>query len=223
MKIVKTIFFVSSVITAILIIFGVFIFKDVNDFRNNYPTKPSIYVLEKDDELISGLQVLLGEEPKPEPINQEQLSNYQAAYDNDNLAEIKGDNYKLFIFKSTAFDTINTIKVSEETELTREEMFSLLESETPASDYIELVVGTTTQTENLRKQMFANLEIQEETEYKGILFFTLFGSAVDQQGPLFIFDQYKKNNIIIYPETMMFKIIKSAPQSLIEKITTVGE
>ena len=103
-------------------------------------------------------------------------------------------------------------------------MFSLLESETPAYDYIESVVGTTTRKETLKNQMFSELNIQEDTEYKGILFFMLFGSAIEQQGPFFIFEQYKTGNIIIYQETIMFKLIKFIPSSLVyTMIKAVGD
>lgn len=221
-KVVKTIFFVSSIFTAVIIVSSIFLFADVNDFRSNYPTQESAYVLEKDGKLIAGLRVVMQEEPKPDFFTREELNTYQTAYENNNLDTIKGDSYKLFIFKSEAFDTLDTIQVSDTTEFTKQQMFSLLESETPGDDYIDLVVGETSQKQSIKNQMFASLDITEDTEYKGTLFFILFGSAITQQGPLFIFEQYQEENIIIYPQTILFKAIKYVPMSLLNKVIQVA-
>ena len=81
-KVVKTIFFVISIASIVFIIFNVMIFADVNDFRNNYPTQESTYVLEKDGKLLAGARVVMGDGPKPGAFTKQELIDYQTAYEN---------------------------------------------------------------------------------------------------------------------------------------------
>jgi hypothetical protein len=52
------------------------------------------------------------------------------------------------------------------------------------------------------------------------LFIALCSEASKQEGPLFVAKGLKSKEIIIYPETITFKIIKYIPVSLIEKLSS---
>lgn len=219
-KVLKAIFLIASLAAAILIISGFFIIADVKDFKDNFPNQPSLYLFEDKNTLLAGMSVVFGEEePKPIFITKEQLTSFQASFEKNNLQAIIGNNYKLFILSSNAFKDIDKVK-SGDIELSRQEILTLLSSETPLDNFILAQIGEAApeqQREIYKQKLKQEAGIETDAQFKGVLFMLLFGTAMEKQGPLFLFNQYKQGNIIIYPETTLFKLLKIIPSPLLEK------
>jgi hypothetical protein len=60
--------------------------------------------------------------------------------------------------------------------------------------------------------------IMDPVEFKAMVFAVLFSEAIEKKGTLFIFSEYKKKNIIVYPETAVFKFIKLIPTSFVNNM-----
>lgn len=220
-KIAKAIFLISSLAILILAILGVIVFLDINNFKENFSTTPSLYLLQKDGKIVSGFGGVFAEEKSPSLLNKSALDPINSDFQTNNMDAVKNGYYKLFIINFDAFASLNTIKMDNNTELTLQQISDLLSSDTPADDYIKAYVKgnlSQTQRELIRKQMLEDSNLEDDAQFKGILFGMLFKSAVEEKGPLFIFDQYKQNKLVIYPETALFKAIKLVPSSLLGKI-----
>ena len=63
-----------------------------------------------------------------------------------------------------------------------------------------------------------NMDLKEESHVKALLLAAALPTMV-QENPLILLKEYKKGNIKIHKETLMFKILKSIPTNLITKIT----
>jgi len=206
---VKAVMSIISLIFIFLLLGGAVLYMDVSGFRENFGTTPNIYLLEKEGKIITGVSGLFLKDKDPHYLDKDELSSYQQNYEQGNLKEIKGEAYKIFIIKSGVFDSVKEVIANDE-RLSKEEIFSLLESSTTVNDYLEMKGISIDQ----RGSLLDSLELKDSAQFKGLLFSLLFGTAVKDNGPLFIFSQYKSGNIEIYPETMLFKILNIVPSSL---------
>jgi hypothetical protein len=206
-----------------LLLLGALAVFDANDFKEKFSTQPSLVLLEEEGNLVAGYSSIMGENNTPSFVSSEQLASYQTKYEQGNLKDVLGQNYKIFIVKKQALDSIDKIS-AEGPQLTRQDIDNLLASETPIDDFITAQVGNATESQKdlAKQQMLSEISIKDDIEFKGTLFQALFGSAIDKEGPLFIFEQYKQGNITIYPETMMFKVLKRMPLFLMGKLVSGG-
>ncbi len=211
-RIISLIFLIGFVLSLVL---GFFVYKDLTDLKENWPDSDKLLLL-ANDKIYAGMITTFGE--GKEPVFVENLEDYQTAYQNKNYEVLLGSNYKLFIFKLSMFE-----KSSEEIEfgdarISQQVIINAIESDDPyefiASDLIEK--GEISSKENWKSDMIK--EIGDIVKFKGILFGMLLQNEMAKD-PLFIFKQYNQRNVIIYPESISFKLIKIVPFSLMEGVT----
>jgi len=133
----------------------------------------------------------------------------------NDLQSIIGDNYKLIIIRKDFFNDVFSIPIAEDQSITRIELFELLSSKTPIDDYITLSLGGDTakiQKESYKENLIQSLQISTDEEFKDILFFTAFATAAENKGPLFLLNAFKKETVIIYPQTLFFDTLKVIPK-----------
>jgi hypothetical protein len=215
-SILKAIFLIFSIAAVVLFLGLFFFYSDVNDFQENFPTVPSLFLLQKDNEIIAGFYGIFAENAAPSLVEEEQLINYQQNFQEDDLVQIKGDYYKIFIIDSAAFDSVTEVKIEET--ISKQEVFSLLDSTNPINDYL-VETGSSLDKNDLMYQ----LDIQNDAEFKSLLFNLLFNRLIEENDPLIIFKEYKKGNIIIYPETMMFKFVQKIPNILLNQVIQINQ
>jgi len=117
-----------------------------------------------------------------------QLNDYSSYLKDNNYEKILGDSYKLMVIDV--------------------EIISDLDSE------IDFEFGTITSDEAL-----AILRTSGNKEEKASLFSVILADEILSSGnPLFFFSEFKNGNIMIYPETALFKTIKFIPLSLIKDV-----
>ena len=66
------------------------------------------------------------------------------------------------------------------------------------------------------------MSISDDSQMKGILFMLLLEEKTKGNEKM-IFEELRNNNLTIYPETIIFKIIKTIPDSFLEKIESYIE
>jgi len=118
-----------------------------------------------------------------------QLDDYSSYLKNNNYEKILGDSYKLMIFD------VNIIKNLDD----------------------EIVIGGQTITPNEAIKILKSKN--NNAEEKAALFSTILSDEIlSSRNPLFFFSEFKNGNIVIYPETTLFKTMKFIPLSLMEDI-----
>ncbi|MBW2977239.1 hypothetical protein KY331_00175 [Candidatus Woesearchaeota archaeon] len=217
----KTIFLISTLFGIVMLVFMIILYQDVADFKTNFPTSEKLFLLEREGGLIAGFSGVLGEEEQPNFVPSAELNSYQISFEADDLEPIKGNYYKLFIVVSETFDEITSIEFGEE-QLSKNFVFDLLDSQTSIDDYASYYAQSqgisTAAIGEVKSQMRS--QFSSDAEFKGALFATLF-SAKTQEDRLFLFKEYKKDNILIYPETMLFRTIKKIPLIFMQRFVKV--
>lgn len=118
-----------------------------------------------------------------------QLDDYSSYLKNNNYEKILGDSYKLMIFDVNIIKNLDDEIVIEGQTITPNEAIKILKSK------------------------------NNNAEEKAALFSTILSDEIlSSRNPLFFFSEFKNGNIVIYPETTLFKTMKFIPLSLMEDI-----
>jgi len=216
-SVLKTIFIISTLFGIVVFFYLIILYQDVADFKTNFPTSEKLFLLEHNQELIAGFSGVLTEQEEPNYVTSSELNSYKLSYEANDLDNIVNNYYKLFIVNSESFEEVTSVEFGED-DLSREFIFDLIDSETATDDFANYYA----QSRNipfaalgeLKKQM--KEQFPSDTEFKGSLFASLF-SAKTKEDPLFVFVEYKKENIAIHPETMLFKTMKKIPLFLMKR------
>ncbi|MEE9525568.1 MAG: hypothetical protein V3V78_03105 [Candidatus Woesearchaeota archaeon] len=218
-SIFKAIFLASTILAITIALISFLVVSDATEFTEKSKAIPSIYLLEEDGIILAGFSgTFMNESSQPTFVSGDALGPYE---END-LDELLGENYKLYLVKKQAFDLIDTIDGGNLL-LSKEEVFTLIDSETPLDDYIIAQVGavSASQLAAFRKDMFRDMNIENDDGFRGVLFAAMLTTGFKE--PIWLFDQIKQKNIIIYKETPMFKLIKFAPTSYLKKLMKTEE
>ncbi len=221
-KILKAIGFTIILVLLFSFASGILIYKDVLDIQQNFETGQKLFLLNHNNTYITGLKIVDMEELNLDAILNQQEINNMVGKSN---SEILGNNYKLFIFNSKTFQDIQSISFWE-MEFTKQEIFSLLESPTPINNIITKIIEKENYPETMRQSLTQEfksaLEISDNSQMKGILFMLLLEEKTNQNEKM-IFNELRDNNLTIYPETIIFKIIKVVPDPILKKIESYME
>jgi len=70
-----------------------------------------------------------------------------------------------------------------------------------------------------RDESISVLKSDADTREKADLFEAILtGNILSSRNPLFFFSEFKKDNIVVYPETALFKTVKIIPVSFIKDV-----
>jgi len=210
-KIAKAFFYMGLITLLIFLIFGFFILKDINDFKNNFTQKGSMVILEENGNVLSGYTL----EQDSKFLTSEEISKYSGFLQKKDYESILKDKFKLMIISLDLVSGLESERISlGDTSIKKESMIDILKSDDPFEVYNKALV----ENESFG-QKFDSKTNDDNSEFKA----ALLGNIVNEEliGPenaVNFFSQYKKGNVIIYPETALFKFVKLIPTGLIKTI-----
>jgi hypothetical protein len=198
-KVMKLVFLVFFILSMLSVIGGVFIINDLKDFRENFPTAEKMIILKDETKVLTGL-AMTTEDEEPVFLTEENIDVYSDYLEVGNFDAVLGDSYKLMILDLNIFEEMppGAMELNDE-EFEKDFFISVLKSDDP----ISLLAGEDVET------MYA-----DKITVKGAIFGILYVEVM--QSPIYFFSQYKKGNILIYPETAIFKAIRFMPLGLVK-------
>lgn len=204
--IIKTILIVLILGFLLTAIFGFFTYQDSVELKNNLENELNLVLLQDNEKIVTGF-VTTDFEEKAEFMTISQIAEYQNSFKKQDYKKMLGDNYKMFIVDLKAFDFDDEKVYFIGKGISKTLLYSVLKSNDPISLYksetgIDPIING----------------ISDPIEFKAQVFALLFNEAIEKGGQFFIFNEYKKENIIVYPETTVFKFIKIIPTSFIKNI-----
>jgi hypothetical protein len=218
LKIMKSVMKAVFVFTGLLIlagaVFGYVLYQDVNDFRQNFQSKPSLYILEKDSKAIAAVEGIISE--KNILVKEDRFSEIKTAALSKDYKKILGNDYRIFIMQDTAFyKTVNlTIDGSE---ISTEEAITALSSDIPINTFITYSGKKTT-----KEKVMENLNVDDESGFRSKAFLALLDSAAGEDRTGFLVAGLKNKNIEVYPNTILFSVAKSLPANFLNSFIKVG-
>lgn len=124
-----------------------------------------------------------------EPMTSRQMNEFSSYLKDNNYKAILGDSYKLMVFDVGIISNLDTDIDDGNKVMSNDDAVMRLRSDVASA------------------------------EEKAALFSVILADNIlSSKNPLFFFSQFKEGNIVIYPETALFKSIKLIPVSFIENI-----
>ncbi len=197
----KILFMISSLATILMVIAGGMIISDFKDFQKNFPVSEKKLILEEDNKILSALE-MNGDMEFPEFFSEEQMEQYSEYLTKREYKMMLGESYKLMIMDTGIIEEMPSDAISiDGSEFTKEFLLEVLRSDNPNS---------------LMQDSGMDLFL-DDSVLKASLFTTAFNEIVTD--PIYFFTQYKEGNILIYPETPMFKAIRYIPLNMVKSMT----
>ena len=178
-SILKLAIYLAVLMILIICVFGFLGIKDSKDLVNGISTKSNLYVLKEDNELTQGFRIIGFNLSTVNSFSSSDMKDFNSYYAKKQYSKILGDGYKLFIFDAKAFPQARGFDA--------------------ASVLSDFAAGNASQEEiDLLKEQISN------TQFLG---FAYLLSSEMKKDPSFLIKQYRLGNVIVYPETILFKIL----------------
>lgn len=213
---------------------GYFIYEDFQDLTTNFPSSTNLFLLkDTSGKLVHGVAMSVndingGKLSSIKSLPASTLVEYGSYLNEGNLKKISesGNYYKVLVYSTDLFREIipETLTPFEEMKMDREEVIDYIKRpdgldlflDTIASKQINPSMGIDKDmVVSALKDELAKIGIGDEDEFDTILIMACFSEMFnDFSGPSTLTEfvkQYKKGNIIIYPKTIMFKMISYIP------------
>lgn len=226
-------------------VYGYLLYKDFIDLKENFPSKEKLFLLKDGEQYIAGFsatELSIGDsgsknsaETSPKlptkPISKEKL----VLYSGKKTSEILEDRYKIIILDADMFKKLKRIMLPEEMEFTGKELVSLIKKEDSFKAFAEFMAqeqlkkrgislgssSTKTPEPGIDKQQIIgqikeSFNIKDEESFDSLVLIFMIMGTMQEQGPIFLVEQFKAGNIAVYPETIIFKSVKLIPKSAFE-------
>ncbi|MDD5133258.1 MAG: hypothetical protein PHD81_01940 [Candidatus Nanoarchaeia archaeon] len=196
----------------LLAIFGVFVYMDFLNLQENLPIQDNILLLKDNNAYLTGISYNM------KNANTEQLPNIITdinSYNSKSYSEILGSNYKLIIM-DISFIEENldpNFSLTEKTiTINKQEIISLLKSNNPIKEFLA--------QKGMPEQaiQFLPADYSSTEKLKAILFLAANKDIVEKQSISPIIKGFKKGQIIVYKQTVLFEFVKYLPTPLVESI-----
>ena len=187
----------SLFILVILIVSGITIY-DLTNFSEQFPTSPKLFLLNDQGTILTA--VVINDITDPEGVvlpSTDYISQVKDLLIKNDLTSVLNQHWRVFVVNSNAFDNIDQPFGQDTTSkpITKDKALELLRSD-DSQELIALMPNTKPQ------------------EAKAKLFHLLLGLAFEKD-PLFLINQYKANNLVIFPKTVFFKSLDIIPKQLV--------
>lgn len=196
-KIIKTIFIFFIITTLTSLIIAIIVFNDFNNIKENIFSKPSLIIIQENNNIVAASYLPIRDQKITNiPLNE--YNKIKENFNNQNFENLLDNYFKLFIFDLNNLEAqpLSSIDFAG-TNFQKNEVLGAIRSNTPK----EIL--------NIPNPNLDNNQL------KISLYFSFLSE--DEIGPEFLLKEYIDGNIIIYKETIIFKIIKITPYSLIER------
>lgn len=212
-KIIKISSIISSVMFAFLVVFGILVFFDTQSFNKGFETEEKIFILD-DNGFTAGLKVIdFDDESTIEYLTDKDLAQLESLYTNIEYKQMLKNSWRLFVIESSFLTGSDSIQISPTQTLTNEQAIQVLRSDNPNLVFYRAFYPDVQESQ---------IDKIPDNELKANIFIQMFGDTMSKS-PVNFYMGYKNKKIIIYPETIMFTVVKLAPEKYINKMAPVGE
>ena len=204
--------------TVLLIVTAVFVVQDFKDFQKN-ANSPMLFLLEKNDRMLAGFWTEGQGNVTLHEVEDSSLAKFKEYLNKSQYELALNSYYKMFIIQESAFDSVAKAQFAfSYYKLTKEECYTILEADNPGKAYADILVakGSAGPAQRASLEASINKDIGS-AQTKAMLFGILFSEAT-KEDTLFLYKQLNNNTIEVYPETMMFKAVKTVPVSFVDSI-----
>jgi energy-coupling factor transporter transmembrane protein EcfT len=222
-SILKAIMFVAVIMLIALAVTGFFVYQDFQDFQSNFVTGGKQLLFTENDVIIAGFSTTDFSESSTEYYTEEEIADFNQDYLKEEYDRILGTNFKTFyVDKEIVIGEI----VMDNITITEEVYRLLLASDDPSQVLTDHLEGEGQfddvpefGREDAKEEYKQGLEEELGTggEAKSKLLAIGFAQKMDEGGMGFLIKEIKEGNITLYPKTIIIKMIRYIPSSILER------
>jgi hypothetical protein len=190
-------------VIAFIVVGLIWIITDVNDLRNHFYQDEKLFLLDVDGRLIAGFT--MGGDGVPKV-----LANVTPMrFDYPNLQKLRGNYYKVIVFDWEAIaDDLGLMGFT----ATDDELRAALTSDTPKRLAVDKLAEK--YLPNLLPQVRKEVDriYPTQDQFRGTIFLLLAMGTLND--PDLFIEGMQKEVIVVYPETVTFKLLKMLPMGL---------
>ena len=206
-NVIKAFFYTALLMFILFISLGYWVYNDTLDLKDHFINSSKIFLLEDKNGIIAGISV---HQDEKEYITETIAEDYSNNIVNDDYNGILGDKYKLFVLNMDIFSRIETVNLFGK-EISKGDFFMIMESENPKvtlNNFFSADDPVFTMTLAGSK---------DDADVKSRVFSYISGRLISKD-PSLLLDSYREGDIVIYPETITFKLIKYMPNNVVKRI-----
>lgn len=221
--VIKTVFFISLILTVVLAGFGFLVLKDAVEFKAAVESDKMMFLAYSGEDILTGVVTYNGMSNFT-IVNESDINAFDLCFKDNDYGCITKSVYKTFIIDIASLKDSGDIELPNDEiqrKIPAEMMVEILNSSDPKEVFVDYLLLTADDISKSMPRLYYEKQMQNlgsDYEFKGRAFIFLFSAALAQEGPLMIISEYKKGNVIVYPETIMFKILKFIPTGYISNI-----
>lgn len=215
----KAFLIVNAIFMIIFLVFAFLVYSDIKNLSDNFPRAKKLFLLHDNGAVLTGFSATSFDEAGITVLSGEEISALNSRLKSNGYGAVLGNNYKLILFDIKSFEGEGTIEF-QGMQIPKRVYITALKADNPIDVFADYYVESSALEPNQRDVAKQQAEAQLGTDtarIKTAMFTMLFTNAVEKQGADF-FANLKNGNIVVYPETMFFSILKIVPTSLFENI-----
>ncbi len=215
--------FITTVLLIIILIVGFFAINDAMKFSNTLKENNAIFLLEKNNNYIAGLEYNF-ETNDYKIFSSEDILEEQKKI----IEEKKYDNKTYFIINYSFLEKQNfTIKENPglpEFLLDKNRILKIISSEKPLEEYANLYYDNHKEVQVKNREEFINFFVTQMKEqgYTNVKLkselFSLMLAVIMKENPNFLFEGMKEKTIKVYPERIFIKLFDYIPEDQFKNI-----
>jgi hypothetical protein len=234
-KIVKSLIKVAIIGIVVVIIsmaaFGIFVYKDMKNIQD-LTDKPKLCLLEDKGEIMLAAVIEgMNESSAIQIPTPDEYATIKTYYGQNKMKDLQGSYYKVFVFKRSFFEEglPETVSMPESMEglqtLSKQEMLTILSSDQPVELVVDKLVATESElnglpaddAKNLAREKLMNDTTSVES-LKAEIFFVALQNVIETRGLSFVLEQYRADNLAVYPKTILFTVVQDAPDFIVNPL-----
>ena len=198
-------------------VFGVNLFNDIRDLQENFPKAQKLLLLKDGNTLLAGFEgKLFSSDDVLSYVSKEQLAAFQQYYNVRDLRGIRADYFKVIIFDLSSFEKMDLMIGN----LASSEVLTTIRAPDTLAGTVARAIEKenlpdTPETRNFLIKEFKTKGISSNEEMRAFLFVQLFAAALEKDH-LFLMNGFKSGGIVVYPETITFKLAKIIPTGVLK-------
>ncbi|MBT3407120.1 hypothetical protein HN415_00385, partial [Candidatus Woesearchaeota archaeon] len=202
--------------------FSLILYMDYTSLRDGFGEEKTMFILEDNGVILTGLTSEKNEEIIYHVFTTEELIIINEKFKDDNLKEVKGESKRLFIVNVNFFDALDedvTFVGQYVDKMKKETIKKVMVSATPLESYIDLSIIN----DSIKDEEKVNLseEFRTDEDFRSSLFLLSTNEILEEKGVKYIYKEYKNGNVVVYPKTMVFFLIKVMPSWLMNLVLWV--
>lgn len=202
------------IIFAIILVIGLLVLNDANNFRNKFPSSTNLFLLEENNTILSAVQMNNSDNTPFKVLNESMLATIDDDYSHNRISRIETGYYKVFVIDTKAFEDIEYNQITDKNiDLSKAQVLDILRSGNAKHELANIITGN---NNILSKEVQSQMNGMDNNGLKGYLFsyaMTYFFNPKNLDNFLV---ELKNGNILVYEETPMFQAIRLVPGFLIK-------